>query len=205
MSGPITIGRVIIDGASGHSIYGSGWMGDDPYQRGVAGVVRRIQQTQTGRILVEAIGRTLRIVPNPNQNQCNAGTRPAPQHFIGFVPTTFDQNRRDATRTGEWACPITAAPAGLGTGRGADVVIEFTPDEFTPGNQLYCAAGNPILDNQADVALVHELFHGVQMTRGRMDCRPLQGSLAGYRDRSEYNAILVENIYRSETRPGGIT
>jgi hypothetical protein len=196
---PITIGRVIIDGGSGHLIYGSNWMGDAVYEQGVARVVRRIQGIQTGRLVFQAIVRTIRIIPQQNPAQCNAGARPVAHHFIGLVPRTFPPSRRDATRTGEPACPIDQPPVGLGTGRGAEVVIEFTPDMFVAGSQLYCATGIAVLSNQPDVALVHEIFHGVQMTQGQMDCRPLTGKLSLYRDRSEYNAMLVENVFRSET------
>jgi hypothetical protein len=74
---------------------------------------------------------------------------------------------------------------------------------FMRGNRAFHAdlAGFPQTPAgmRADEALLHEMVHALRQTMGLNSRRPLSGSLAGYGRRSEYNAILIANIYASES------
>jgi len=86
---------------------------------------------------------------------------------------------------------IPGAPPG--TGKGSDVEIRYTPWLFRPG------IGGPGT-NDPDEILLHEIVHGLREMSGLY----FPGTKTQRFDTSEeFVAILVSNIYRSETgRPG---
>ena len=81
---------------------------------------------------------------------------------------------------------------------GIEADIRYTPGHWIPGAVQYGGATGP--GGSADEVLLHELLHAVRITLGLGDCRQTQAPLHRYDNRSEFYAVLVENVYSSETR-----
>jgi hypothetical protein len=79
--------------------------------------------------------------------------------------------------------------AGSGTGQGSDVEIRYSPWMFNSG------AGGPGT-NDPDEILLHEMVHGLRQMGGQSTC---WGMKENYDTSEEFVAILVTNIYRSES------
>lgn len=58
--------------------------------------------------------------------------------------------------------------------------------------------GVTTVNNRADVALLHELFHAVSASLGLITARQLFNQDAPFTNSDEFYAMLVENIYCSE-------
>jgi hypothetical protein len=92
----------------------------------------------------------------------------------------------------------------IGTGRGTDSIIRFTPQDFD--------SSNSVPGDGRDETLLHELVHGLRDARGQARCislpepallRRKKRFRQDYDDVEEFLAILITNIYRSEKkRPG---
>ena len=111
-------------------------------------------------------------------------------------------NWKDATRTD--APPLycadgpvenrnsTGTPLPLGgqkgSGRGSDTVINFTPQDYIKTCAL--PGGRP------DEVLLHEMVHALRMELGLNLCLGMDD---GYDTSEEFYAILIANIYRSES------
>jgi hypothetical protein len=72
--------------------------------------------------------------------------------------------------------------SGTGTGEGSDVRLEYTPWRFTPFHR--------------SILLLHEMVHATEQQRGVLYCNDMQKS--GFDTVAEFDAIVVENICRSE-------
>ncbi len=182
---PIDIGRIHIDGASQQAGWTS-WR----YERAVRNVVRTIEGTMTGSIVLDSLRRRTAIVPYPSNLARNADCDVAPgaPYAAGYRANDFLYSCGDGTRL---------QGHGFGTGAGADARVRFTPGQWIPGARDYAGPTGP--GGHVDEVLLHELVHAVRVTIGLGDCRQLQGRLAGYDNRSEFYAVLVENVYSSET------
>src|SRR5262249_36205370 len=79
---------------------------------------------------------------------------------------------------------------GLGTGNGSDFHVPFDAMDWWGPHQA------PGLF--ADEVLLHELVHGLRMTRGQSDPIPFNpGPKQRYGTTEEFDAVVVSNIYRS--------
>ena len=114
-------------------------------------------------------------------------------HFVRIVPYPKTDKNADATPT-DWNSASypkrqvyfgdgkakTTAPRN-GTGIGSNVIVEYTPWRFAAVHQA------PFL--------LHELEHAAEEAHGKLFPHPLGWS---FDTAAEFDAILVENIYRSE-------
>lgn len=74
--------------------------------------------------------------------------------------------------------------------------VRFTHAVFAAGSP--CSRGPG--DQYPDSVLLHELVHAGRSLGGDAKTVPLTGALAGYEFEEEFFAILVQNIYLSETK-----
>ncbi len=168
-----------------------------PYRREVELQLARICSTQTGKLLIAAIGlgtKNVRIRPSfygpffPSQDVVKQSDYPdaleAAAHSYNWYEIGYGQSVMvpDALR--------------IGTGRGAETVVEFHPAGFLEAARRHSAkwAGQT-----PDVVLLHELTHAMRGARGLQNNRSMYGDLR-MSNYEEFCALLVENIYRSERK-----
>src|SRR5262245_48768972 len=156
----------------------------DGYEKDVQDILRtsecgssRYGRTRVGSLLIRWIARRpqqLRIEPVAWGDFENVQARPR---------TVIDSLRPDwfGTREG-------------GTGNGTDVVIAIEPHAFRGFDTKSGYDRHGDMDPEA--ALVHELFHALRYMLGVATRVPVG---AGFDDLEEFYAVLIENIYRSET------
>jgi hypothetical protein len=122
-------------------------------------------------------------VPDPESLKCNAQAVP--------------EDRARAIVKGQPAPALGKEPwedRTLGSGQGCDVTVFFNPG-------MYADLGGPCPagpGRSADELLFHELVHGMSTLRGRLATS--MGGPAGYSNLEEFAAVLISNIYSSETQ-----
>jgi hypothetical protein len=167
------------------------------YELGVEGVLSRLLQKYTSYQVLAAIkglqGRTITIKPrpfppplpgqDPNDAKCAAKVLP--------------DDRVKATVAGEPA----PAPGKdevedhtLGTGQGSDAVLRY--NWWVYNNRGGFCPNEPGRDD--DEILLHELVHALSSLQGRL-AESMTGP-AGYTNLEEFTAIVVSNVYASETK-----
>jgi hypothetical protein len=82
-------------------------------------------------------------------------------------------------------------PTATTTGTGSDVVVPFMPWIF----KSICGTGIPI--NRADCVLLHELTHALSCLNGKSAL--MDGAPRAFDNLEEFTAIVVTNVYLSET------
>ncbi|MDH3594794.1 MAG: hypothetical protein OEU09_04040 [Rhodospirillales bacterium] len=179
-----------IDGSSGGNIYGN-WNAAN-YEAAVRCVLTRIRSTTSGRALANSIRHRIEIVPydfRNRPNQCDAGANIRPPR------TVFNVSRAMATDVFAPATPTCAAIAGQGTGSGSQ--LQYTPGFFVPGSRLHCIDPGPGM--AVDEALYHEIVHAAMNSAGAATPHPLRGFLQHFQSFDEYTAVIVTNVFSSET------
>jgi hypothetical protein len=170
--------NIIVDGSS------LGAAAQRHYEAEVMQQLTQILMTQTGRAVIAEIWATrrrLRIVPRP-QNERNADSRPL-NIRAAFAPGSPVRSGSDGR----------VLPAlGRGTGRGSRSEIRYTPFRFAADT----GPGQPEIDPGAErgAILLHEMVHSLQQMAGG----EVRAKWPGMDTSSEFNAILVTNIYSSE-------
>jgi hypothetical protein len=100
------------------------------------------------------------------------------------------------------------APFGLGTGRGTDAEMHYMPSKIQEDGEVPlcprdgtssgpCRLGRGHAARMPDNVLVHELVHALRYMRGVLNMVPTLDK--EYDNEEEFFAILVANIYMSET------
>lgn len=168
-----------------------------PYRREVELQLARICATQSGKLLIAAIGlgaKNVRIRPSfngpffPFQDVVKQSDYPdaleAAVHSYNWYEIGYGQNVMvpDALR--------------IGTGRGAETVVEFHPAGFLEAARRRSAKS---AGQTPDVVLLHELTHAMRGARGLQNNRSMYGDLS-MSNYEEFCALLVENVYRSERK-----
>lgn len=180
------------------------------YQDAVETRLIRLRTSQTGRIVIAALTRDVLIVPRTTMDG-DAETRAVGGLAPGFrdtdAPMSSAFNASDGTLRGAHIHPAARSPGVrgtvleimlTGTGSGTNTVIEFTPGFHAPYSPH---ARNTMWMGRSDELLLHELVHSVIAGRGVNDPSPLGAGESRWHNRGEFDAILVTNIYRSETNP----
>lgn len=186
--------NIVIDGAS---LAENG----DRYERDVEQQLVQLMLFETGRVVVgELWGRRPRTV------------RVVPWRSVEHNADAAAVSRRDAFAAG---MPIRNAGdgrvirgAGVGTGRGSDSVVHYTPDTFGEDRGgwsgearaawvLLTGAEPPGPGDDRGEVLLHELVHALQELTGTMTNAPTPAA-AALDTVSEFNAIVVANVYSSE-------
>ena len=166
-----------------------------PYLREVELQLARICSTQAGTLLIATIGRgakNVRIRPSfngpffPLQTVVRESSYPdaleIDAHSYNWYEIGYGQSvmMPDALR--------------VGTGRGAETVVEFHAAGFLEAARR---RSGKWANQTPDVVLLHELTHAMRGARGLQNNRSMYGDLhmSNY---EEFCALLVENVYRSE-------
>lgn len=193
------------------------WMGRDAeqWEAEVQSVCRKIEQSRTGKLLMELIlkigeAKGILIVPIRAANFLQTAAKPA----------VWEDAMK---KKHQWDCKITdscpAAPAVPprgpaivphshlleGTGKGANIRLYYHPGSWTAARQnraVDVAAGiDTLADNfQPDDVLFHELVHAYRAMLGIFEAVPTGDTWSAT---EEFFAIVLSNIYVSETRPTG--
>lgn len=178
----------------------------DKYENQILGLLNRISQTQTGRVLLQALGKLSHktMVIKPEIDQSPVGKTNA------FAEA---ENLHDARKKGKPVLlPLgnTVLNVGEGTGLGSNTTIYLTPNQWADDKLSKDMKDLLGFDSYpgiwADDILVHEMVHGLRQMAGVNYQKgvPLQKKKIGgervncYPNIEEWFAVLIQNIYRSE-------
>jgi hypothetical protein len=181
--------------------------GTDPNFRSAVGdVIFKAEKTQVGKILLADIEETKRkfvIKPyegndDPVFGPCNAlirakspidsapdgvGANPDAPWYKGVPDSIYTQNEDDRYNKN---------PAGyVGTGKGSDIELQFSPDVIAKTN---CYGGK--FGSLPDEVFVHECVHALRKMQGKSNPYPTRNPL--YTNEEEFLAIVTTNVYMSE-------
>ena len=81
----------------------------------------------------------------------------------------------------------------VGTGRGADIVLFYSPEEWRNN-----ASGVAAPSFEPDEVLFHELVHVSRQFRGALTGVPVSDKKAGFGNQEEFLATTIANLYLSE-------
>jgi hypothetical protein len=130
----ITIGRIRIDGGQQTNAW-TPWR----YERAVLRVVRQIQSTKSGSIVLDALRRDTLVTPYPTDRARNADADVARWHAADRFRDGYRANDYlYSCRDGE---PL--EPRRFGTGRGIEAQVRFTPGQWIPGAAQYGGPTGP--------------------------------------------------------------
>lgn len=197
-------GRIEITGNPNTVVYRTHPWDYGRYRTAVLRLLTSLSNSPVGAIVLGAMSRRVIICPMQREFADNAVARPiSGGPYIGYSPPlTTPENLRHGVMRGrpvpaEFGILGTARrnTRALGSGRGADAVVEFTPGMFVPGSPIALGIAGSF---RPDTVLLHELVHALRITRGQFDTTTTHGVLADYDQNDEFHAILIANIYRSE-------
>ncbi len=138
--------------------------------------LRTIAASKTGRCVLNELAQSPRQIKiKPYYDQTEEGWNNA---YSGEVSTTDAYLNGHPVRDGEKG---NVTGEGSGTGLGSDVVVRYTP--WRVDSSLQAAT------------LLHEFVHTTEQLAGQIFCNKLAWK---FDTTAEFDAILVENIYRSE-------
>jgi hypothetical protein len=167
------------------------------YEHAVLTQLRRIHHSKTGRALFREFRahHTLQIIPFEERD---------PHDQLIFNAYAIAKDPQHATRAGQpersgsngQVLPDALGNPVIGDGTGSDSDIKFTPGMFTRFCRHQKARRLPRSGAQPDEVLFHEMVHSTREMLGIFDPLPFR---FGYDTEEEFFAILLANIYASET------
>ena len=184
--------------------YGISIEGSKDYQNQVQVCLDYLAKSDTGMVLLDAIRRTGKeVVISPfNGNKCNAtagatdevdATRAGYPVFKG--DSSFDPKLEPSLLRDLLGLPKEAL---VGTGKGSNGVVRFSPTMFGFGASGACAsfAGTP--GASPSQVLFHELAHAYRYANGAFNRRPTTAGSSGYTDMEEFFAVVLSNVLISD-------
>ena len=169
------------------------------YEAAVAAILNRIAIVPIGALVLRSLRQPVQIEPWQNLTVRNASADAAASDW----PTYNRGYRAGAPMVQCGGGDVPYIPSQVGTGEGTNARVHFTPSQWMSGTTGLSGSarhGGPAGPGGAeDEVLLHELFHALRITMGLGDCRQLTGRMQRYNDRSEFYAIIVENIYSSQS------
>lgn len=186
------------------------WLVQFKYEQEVKGVLDRIAQAQTGKILftaMQATGNDVTIRPYTKTktywtgglgSECNAHvTNTNPGKSVEKGKPVFYRQRPLVTK------PLFGKPGiRFGEGKGIDVPVRFSASLFKPGGvcQIIGSTVPGSAGAEPDEVLFHELVHAYAILAGKVDRRPtsVDDRHGAYDDLEEFLAILLSNIYATD-------
>ncbi len=173
----------------------------DPYGRSVRDVLNTLNGQVTGRVILEAIqgsGHQIVIQPYNPTPQDPQNAYASPTDWSAATPQGQQALQCGGPNQGQpliqstyWG--FSSAPVE-GTGSGSNSVVYFTPS-------MWSAPGGP--GSRADQILLHEMLHAYRQMRGRLLC--MSAGMGNYDTFEEYFAIVITNMYMSETTGSAAT
>lgn len=153
----------------------------DVYEAFVTRVFHRMRSNPVARALLADLRRDIEIRPWPDHARLNSTCNPV--------------DVRNATVAGHGVpqC-FNPVPECLGTGRGTEATIEFTPQIFPRLGPFGHRRVDGWILVTVDEVLLHELVHADQMGWGAEAYSRVAGQ---YQTLGEFCAVWVTNVYRS--------
>lgn len=179
--------------------------GDAVYGMKVSQVLEKIKSYSVGRTIVQDIkstGKNLEIQPYHDGKSevfgpCNATTKAksptasAPKGVGKGAP--WFRGDSDNRLTPDDERNALNPPRFVGTGKGSEVKVHFSPESWGPRRQDCFQGQNGSLP---DEVLLHEMVHGLRKMQGKHN--PWPTDLKGYENEEEFLAVVVANVYMSE-------
>ena len=189
--------------------------GSDEYRGQVKAVLDWIARCDTGRALLRGIGSTgKKMVISPfstGAQACTEANRNAyasPDDMQAATPKDefYFKNDDPNTSRDERFDPVMDSSLGndlrgllglpqepmLGTGKGSDVTLSFTPGMWGYGNICSASVGPGSSPTQV---LFHEMAHGYRQMRGHLFRLATLGTSRPYDNREEFFAIVLSNVF----------
>jgi hypothetical protein len=171
--------------------------GDTSYEDDVKKVLDQMVTNWAALSLWKAIwatGNTLTITPYTAADSAASGTcnafpearndgdaRPKIKYYLGNFddPSTPADERFNQSPT-------------MGTGKGTDVKMHFSPDTWK-----HAPCAGTYIGTKPDEVLLHEMVHALREMQGLFNPWPTTGTIAGYKDEEEFLAVVIANVYLS--------
>jgi hypothetical protein len=178
--------------------------GDKDYQKRVELTLAWIAKSDTGLALLNTIkntGKEITISPWKG-TVCNATATPknvrdaTPAGYpVLMGGASFEQLMEPSLLRDLLGLPKEAV---LGTGKGSDAVVNFSPSMFGYGASGACVgfAGAP--GASPSQVLFHELAHAYRANRGVLHTRPTVGGSVNYTNMEEFFAVVLSNVLISD-------
>jgi len=171
------------------------------YYMGVRVQLDEIGRRRTGQALLKAIqAQGFDVLIRPWPDKVNPGANTGSSSFEDALASTPKGRQLLNCGRGNSGEPISQnGQPVLGTGGGSSPIIQFSPE----ASQQIRGPGK-----EPDEVLFHELAHAYRRTRGVLLCErmgpPYDNPKEKWDNIEEFFAILIANIYRSESRRQGL-
>jgi len=184
--------------------YGIKIEGDEDYKSRTKATLEFLAKCDTGLVLLNAIKKTGKefIISPWSGTACNAtasaadlasgiakgGTYPLGSGADPFQPLEDYNMVKDLLG-------LPQEPL-IGTGKGSDTVINFSPTMWGYGGSCNAYSGMP--GSSPSQILFHELAHAYRFAKGAFNGRPTVGGSANYTNLEEFFAITLTNVMISD-------
>ncbi|HEY2018137.1 MAG TPA: M91 family zinc metallopeptidase [Bryobacteraceae bacterium] len=178
--------------------------GTNEYTMKLYDIYSKILKNEAGQVIVEGIrdtGKDLVFMPRTGRDAethvCNADTYVPPSqredrspYGVSKLNGNYYHGDDDDPDTPEDERYIQVNTGRIGTGKGVDVTIYFSPDDYYKSK---CNHGGP--GAQVDDVLHHEMVHALRSMQGQFN--PIPTKNKDYDTDEEFLAIVATNVYIS--------
>lgn len=186
------------------SNFGISIEGDDDYRADVEVTLGYIRRADTGMALLNALKRTRKTftISAWTGSACNATASPddiedaTPAGEIPLVGGSSFEQRKTQSLLGR-LLDLPPTPL-IGTGRGSNVVVRFTPSMWGYGSGGPCSPYRGQPGASPSQVLFHELCHGYREAAAHFYTRPTIGGRTSYDNLEEFFAIVLSNVLTSD-------
>ncbi len=178
----------------------------------VQNVFRKIEKSRIGKKLIglinEISGRYIEVLPIRSQNKQQTRAKPFDWTYAlkdGHETTGADGERwSSAPRPGTTDMPTHSNLMVVGNGLGSNVTLYYHPGAWNSSRQMRavdeaCGFDTSRYGYGADDVLFHECVHAWRAMKGVFEVVATGDT---WRASEEFFAVVLSNIYVSETRPG---
>jgi len=174
--------------------------GDEDYQREVETTLDWLARSGTAMVLLNAIGRSGKeITISPwTGTACNATASAtdireatASGQVVLKGGSSFEQLKEPGLIRDVLGLPHEPM---MGTGRGSDARVKFSPSMFGYGVTGACAAFAGAPGASPSQVLFHELAHAYRYVSGAHHPRPTIGGSTNYTNMEEFFAVVLSNV-----------
>ncbi len=174
--------------------------GNDEYQRQAKFTLDWIARSDTGIVLLQAIQRTGKQVTVSPWTGTNCNATAAAEDYQAATPAgetvlmggqSFEQVKEPSLLRDLLGLPKEPM---LGTGKGSDVRIRFSPTMFGFGATGACSAVAGAAGASPSQVLFHEMAHAYRAANGTLHTRPTIGGSTSYTNMEEFFAVVLSNV-----------